>query len=163
MKDRKIQFILFAIAVLILTWLLLPVFSFASSEQVKMEKADAPVLVKATQAWAKPTLKGQSVGAAYVTLKNDGKKALALVDVSASIAGRAEIHTHIHEDGIMQMRQLPRLDVLPKTDQVMQPGGLHLMLFDLKEPLEKGKNFTLTLKFSDGMSKEVQVDVRDVG
>ncbi|MDG1287365.1 MAG: copper chaperone PCu(A)C [Rickettsiales bacterium] len=120
-------------------------------------------MLKVTNAWAKPTLKGQSVGAAYLTIENLADKSAALLEVSASIAGRAEIHTHIHRAGIMQMRQLMRLDILSQDSQVMEPGGLHLMLFDLNKPLEKGNSFTLTLTFSDGSRKKTKVEIRDAG
>ena len=61
----------------------------------------------------------------------------------------------------MKMREVKDGIPLPagKT-QKLEPGGYHVMLMDLKQPLTVGKTFPLTLKFKDGSSKQVTVKVR---
>lgn len=157
MQDNKrvILYVLYGIMVLLLAWVLLPTFSFAKSAAPKLE---------ITNSWAKPTLIGRNVGVAYVTLENLSDKALTLLSAETEVAERAEIHTHIHNaNGTMQMRELEKLNLLPNDKQVFEPGGLHLMLFGLKEPLQAGQKFTVTLKFDDESSKQVEVAVRDNG
>ncbi len=115
--------------------------------------------IEVTKAHAKPTLKGQEVGAAYVSLRNLGDKAVALVGATTYAAKRVEIHVHTQQGGVAKMRKLSRLDVMPKQEQVMESGGLHLMLFELKKPLVEGKSFKMKLKFSDDSTKTVTVKV----
>lgn len=154
-KKRLITFILFVIMALLFTWILLPTFSFAKESSHHVQVSDA---------WAKPTLIGRDVGVAYVTLENLGSKGLTLVSAETEVAERAEIHTHIHnENGTMQMRQLERLEILPNATQTFEPGGLHLMLFGLKQPLKAGQKFTVTLKFDDASSQQVEATVRANG
>ena len=42
----------------------------------------------------------------------------------------------------------------------LKPGGLHVMLMDLKKPLESGSKFPLTLKFERAGEVTVEVDVQ---
>lgn len=164
-KKRLITFILFMITVLLLAWILLPTFSFAKNDIVLAAPADLiKAEVEVSDGWAKPSLKGRDVGVAYITLENVSGKALALVGAETEVAARTEVHTHIHgDDGTMQMREVERLDLLPRKKQVFKPGGLHLMLFGLKQPLEAGQKFTVKLKFDDISTEEVEVTVRDNG
>jgi len=122
--------------------------------------ADPNAVLKVSHAWAKPTLAGQEMGVVFLTLENTGDKSMSLIGASSPAAGRMEIHTHIHVGEVMQMRQLQRLDILPHSEQVMKPGGLHLMLFEVKDPLTEGSSLAVTLKFSDGSTKKVTVPVQ---
>ena len=114
-------------------------------------------------AYARPTVEGQNAGGVFVNLKNTDKKDNVLVGASVqpSIADSTELHTHINENGVMKMREVKDGIPLPagKT-QKLEPGGYHVMLMDLKQPLTVGKTFPLTLKFKDGSSKQVTVRVR---
>ena len=119
-----------------------------------------PVLIAATQtmaqrgpgvsverAWARPTPGGATVGAAYLEIIGDEKTADRLIGVSSPVAGRVEVHTHTEVDGVMKMRKLDGLDIAPGTSHLLRPGGDHIMLFELKGPLQQGTDLELTLKF----------------
>ena len=154
-KKRLIMYVLYGIMVLLLAWILLPTFSFAKQATHQVQVSDS---------WAKPTLIGRDVGVAYITLENTSDKALALVSAETAVAERAEIHTHIHnENGTMQMRELEKLELKPNDKQVFEPGGLHLMLFGLKQPLKADQKFTVTLTFDDASTEQVEVMVRTNG
>jgi copper(I)-binding protein len=79
---------------------------------------------------------GRSMSAAFMTLTNTSDQAQRLVSVSAPWASSIEIHTHLHEDGVMKMRQIESLEVPAGESVTLEPGGLHLMLFGLKTPLK---------------------------
>lgn len=149
-ESRVILAVLFVIFVMLLTWLLLPTFSFASAQSVQVH-----------QAWAKPTLKGNMMGVAYVTLENTGEETISLVAASSPVAERVEIHTHSQGDnGMMQMRQLPALEMAPNSKHIFKPGGLHFMLFGMKQPLAMGDSFPLTLEFDGQPAQELEIQVR---
>ncbi|HCG78460.1 MAG TPA: copper chaperone PCu(A)C [Oceanospirillales bacterium] len=79
---------------------------------------------------------GRSMSAAFMTLTNTSDQAQRLVSVSAPWASSIEIHTHLHENGVMKMRQIESLEVPAGESVTLEPGGLHLMLFGLKTPLK---------------------------
>lgn len=102
--------------------------------------------VHITDGWVRETNPGQAVGAAYMTIKSPEN--MALVAVESTISPSVEIHTMQIEKGVMKMRMLETLP-LPANEVVkLAPGGLHIMLFDLKAPLVAGQTVPLTLYFS---------------
>src|SRR5512132_1960849 len=103
------------------------------------------------------------VGAAFMTLKNSGAAADALVAAESPVAARAELHAHTSDGDVMRMRQVSLIDVPAGESVDLQPGGLHIMLIDLKEPLKQGETFPLTLTFAKAGTMTVQVPVKSPG
>ncbi|MBP2232607.1 copper(I)-binding protein [Azospirillum agricola] len=66
-------------------------------------------------------------------------------------------------NGVMKMRPVDVIEVTPGSPTALQPGGLHIMLLGLKQPLVKGKAFPLTLTFEKAGPVTVQVDVQGAG
>jgi copper(I)-binding protein len=60
----------------------------------------------------------------------------------------------------MRMRQVSSIDVPAGGTVSLQPGGLHIMLIDLKEPLRQGETFPLTLTFAKAGKVAVDVPVK---
>ena len=112
-------------------------------------------------AWARPAL-GPN-GAVYLTL-DGGETDTAMTGASASsdVAAEVEIHqTVMRNDGTMGMTQLSQVDIPAGSTVMMVPGGLHVMLIDLSQPLELGDTFDMTLTFDNGAELTATVDVRD--
>jgi copper(I)-binding protein len=59
----------------------------------------------------------------------------------------------------MQMRKVEAIDIKAKGEAVLKPGGLHVMLIDLKAPMKEGETVPITLTFDDGSSKKVDAKV----
>jgi uncharacterized protein YcnI/copper(I)-binding protein len=115
-------------------------------------------------AWTRATADGAKVGAGYLTIRNTGSAADTLVAVKTSVAGRGEIHDMTMTDGVMRMRHLPDGIEIPAGGNVsLQPGGMHLMFMDLKEPLVEGATVTVTLTFKSGATGDVVLPVRALG
>jgi copper(I)-binding protein len=98
-------------------------------------------------------------GAAYMEISNRGERVDKLIDASSPIAKRVSLHGHTTNDGVLRMRPIEAIDVEPGTSSVLAPGGLHIMLMELKEPLNAGKRFPLTLTFEKAGKIEVQIVV----
>ena len=113
--------------------------------------------------WARATADGAANGAAYMVLKNEGKTADRLVSVATPAAAKVELHAHIDDNGVMRMREVGAIDLGADATVKLAPGGLHVMLLGLKEPLKKGKAFPLTLTFEKAGSVTVQVAVQGAG
>lgn len=111
-------------------------------------------------AWARSTPPGAKTAAAYMTVVNTGHEADRLVATSTPVAGMADIHRSSEENGVMKMRPAGPIDVKPGTPVALSPGGLHVMMMDLKQPLNDGQSFPLTLVFEKAGKIQVNVHVQ---
>ena len=119
--------------------------------------ASSPTLV--VQGFARETLPGSSMSAAYLTLQNRGASARQLQRVELSQAeASAELHTTQSEGDMSRMRPLAQLEVPASGAVEMAPGGVHLMLHGLQ--LRAGEQLPLRLYFANGEVLEVRVPVR---
>jgi hypothetical protein len=119
--------------------------------------AQAAEPVVASNAWARASMPGQQVGAAYLELRS--ATGATLTKAESPAAASVEIHTMFMNNGVMQMRRLEKL-ALPAGETVkLAPGGMHLMLFGLKKPLQKGEQVALTLhvRYADGNTGQLEV------
>ena len=115
--------------------------------------APAAAAVEISDAWARATVPGQSVGAAYLTITSPRR--LRLVAVKTAFAARVEIHSTHMGDSVMKMRRLDSLDIPAGKPVVLAPMGTHLMLMDLKAPLKADDQVPLELIFQDKRKKKV--------
>ncbi|MEN3797243.1 copper chaperone PCu(A)C [Aeromonas caviae] len=99
--------------------------------------------------------------AAFMVLRNDGDKPVKLVAGASPEAGRVELHTHLHENGVMKMRQVESIEIPAKGEAVLKPGSLHIMLFDI-HTLAQGTPFPLTLTLDDGQTLSLSLPVKPV-
>lgn len=126
---------------------------------------DAPnAALTAEQVWARATPPGAEVGAVYMRLHNRGETAVRLVEVRSEVAQRAEVHTvgeTVGETGgIMHMRAVKGGPEIPPGGSIeLRPGGMHLMLMGLAQPLVDGEHFAITLRFDDGQTLRLEVPV----
>ncbi|NLW04367.1 MAG: copper chaperone PCu(A)C [Pseudomonadaceae bacterium] len=102
------------------------------------------------------------VTAAFMQIHNQGDQARALVSASSAAADAVELHTHTHVDGVMQMRQVEKINLAPKSTTHLQPGGLHIMLIGLKAPLNMDDKVLVNLKLDDGSLIELNLPIRKV-
>ena len=104
-----------------------------------------------------------STGAAYLTVKNAGDAEDRLLAVSTPAAAKAEIHTTTMDGNVMKMRPVDAVPVAAHGTAELKPGGLHVMLMELKAPLKQGDTIPLTLKFEKAGDVPVTVAVQGVG
>jgi copper(I)-binding protein len=113
-------------------------------------------------AHARATVPGQSSGAAYVSIENNGKVSDKLLAVASPVAKSAEVHNTIMDGNIMRMRDVSELELKPSAHIVMQPGdGYHIMLVGLKQALKPGEKIPLSLRFEKAGKIEIEVSVDD--
>ena len=115
----------------------------------------------ATNAWARATSPNATVGIAFVTLT--GSAADTLTAASTPAAAKVEFHRHVQQDGLMKMRQQASVEIAAGQTVAFNPGGLHLMLVDLKAQLKPGQSFPLTLTFAKAGAVTVAVTVEGAG
>ena len=96
---------------------------------------------------------------AFMVIKNNGDKDVKVLKADNPVSRVTELHTHLNEGGVMKMRPVPAIEVKAKGEAVLQPGGLHVMMIDLKAPMKEGDVVPITLTFDDGSSKQIDAKV----
>ena len=110
-----------------------------------------------TLAWVRSTVPGQKGTGAFMQITS--KTALRLVGVSSPVAGVSEVHEMKMEGDVMKMRQISELALPAGVAVALKPGGYHVMLMDLKQPVAPGSTVPLTLRFKDTKGIESQLEL----
>ena len=120
--------------------------------------AQSPALV-VRDAWTRQT-PGSDVAAVYLTLQNPTQRPVTVVGVESAAAGHAMIHESKTEGGISKMRAHEQLVIAPGETVKFEPGGLHVMLHGLTQPLAVGQNIPLVIELADGTKISATAVVR---
>ena len=120
------------------------------------EKGD----VRIRHPWTRATPPGAKVGAGYFEIRNLGTTPDRLVGASSPVAERVELHVTTREGEIMKMRELKSLNVPARERLTLSPGGPHLMLVNLKQPLDKGGRVPVTLRFERAGEIPIELEVQ---
>lgn len=94
-------------------------------------------------------------GGAFMEIKNLSDKEMVLTGAESSASRVTEIHTHIMENGMKKMIQIPEIKIAPKSTAVLKRGSDHLMLIDLKKPLKVGDTVNIKLIFANKETYDV--------
>lgn len=103
---------------------------------------------------------GARATAAFMTLKNDGNVNASLVKADSAAAKSVELHSHTDNNGVMEMRQVPAIEIKARQQTALKPGGFHIMLIDPAPGLKEGDKVGFLLRFADGSSKPIEATVR---
>ena len=146
-------------------WVQIPA-SAQATEKLEFPAARLDVLpdnvaaIDVRDPWVRATVAGQSGTGAFLTLQ--APQGERLIAVKSPAAGVVEIHEMRMDNDVMRMRAIPALE-LPAGEQVkLAPGGFHLMMMDLKQPITAGQTlgFTLTLEDAKGKRREKQIEAQ---
>lgn len=114
--------------------------------------------------WSRTTPPGASVGVGYLEIRNTGDAPDTLLGAAANFAKRVEVHESSEKDGIATMRKLADGLELPANETVeLKPGGFHLMLMGLHEPITTDKKLPIELHFKNAGKVTVEFDVTPIG
>jgi len=138
----------------------LPVYA-ASEHQPTAQSAEVQQAnIKVTTAWSRELPPTAPVGAAFMTIDNHNAQADRLISASSSIAEVTELHAHIHEGDVMRMVRVDAIDVPAHGQLILEPGGYHVMLINLKKPLVAGEALPLTLQFEHAGQMDITVNIK---
>ena len=116
--------------------------------------------IQVDHAHARPTVTGQSSGAAYISIENKGGSSDKLLTISSPVAKSAEVHSMVMDGNIMRMREVSQLELQPAARIVMTAGdGYHIMLVGLKKALVPGQKIPLSLRFEKAGKLEIEAVV----
>ena len=115
--------------------------------------------IRVMHPWASVAATGAS-SPVYMTLTNAGTEPDKLLAVEAKAAGRVEIQKAKKGSGATSYETIPAVDLGAKKTVQMQPGGMRVLLSDLKEPLRHEYTVPLTLVFERSGRVEIQVVIQ---
>lgn len=124
-----------------------------------VNNAYAASAITITEEYIKASIPGSNVTAAYMTISNTSDKAITLQKVSSIISDRVEIHEHTMADGMMRMREVGKITIPANGNVVLEPSGLHLMIFSLKQQITEKNVIPFTLYFSNETKINIQLPV----
>ena len=114
--------------------------------------------VRVVNGWTRATLPGQKVAGIYLEILSPMDA--TVTGVTFPKARSAELHSMKMENGTMKMRPVKRLDLAAGQWLKLEPGGLHIMAFDLEAPLRAGQKLPLSLTVEmAGRSREVNATI----
>ena len=126
-------------------------------------KADNYALgeLEISNVWARTTPGRSRTAAVYIErISNSGQEVDTLIGLESPIASKTSIHKTIIESGIAKMRPVKALEIAARRAVSLKPGGLHVMLVGLQQPLKEGFKFPIVLEFKTAGKIEVVVKVR---
>ena len=139
--------------VLLAATLLVPALTLAT---------DAAAEIQIDNAYARAVPPVQPNSALFMTLKNTGSTDRALVSASSPAAETVELHNHINDGGVMRMRRVDRIEVPAGGSAELKPGGYHVMLIGLRQPLKPETRIAVELQFDDGSRSNFDAPVRSI-
>ena len=135
-----------------------------SSQEQPVEQADAnPTGLAVENArLILPAVSGNP-GVIYFALKNDGDRAKSVRRADVADAGNAQIHDTMEQSGQMVMGELGQVTLQPGETMSFEPGGKHVMVFDIAPELTAGSSteMTLTIVGGDKVTFDVPVEAPD--
>jgi copper(I)-binding protein len=111
--------------------------------------------------WARATPGHAENGAVYLTIISP--TADRLTAASSPVAKKVELHTMSMQGGVMKMRPLAAIVIPAGQPVTLSPGGIHMMLEGLTQPLREGQPFPLTLSFDHAGPQQVTVAIEKAG
>jgi periplasmic copper chaperone A len=113
---------------------------------------------KVEGAWVRTSVAGQQATGAF--MKITAPETMQLVGVSSPVAGVAQVHEMKMDGDVMTMRAISKLELPAGQTIELKPGGYHLMLLDLKQPLAVGSTVRLTLSFRTTTGTESRMELQ---
>nr|WP_294847259.1 copper chaperone PCu(A)C [uncultured Sphingomonas sp.] len=107
----------------------------------------AKPVIKVDDVWARAVAPGQTTGAVYMAIQNDGDADDALMSAKVSVAPNSEIHQTMTEGNMAKMNHAGPIAVPSKSTVTLKPGGTHVMMTGLTVPLSPGDRFFVDMQF----------------
>ncbi len=152
---------LYLITSLLASICLTPVVSQAAEHSATAASASGrtapgePVQVEG--AWVRSAVVGQQGTGGFMRIT--ARQPMQLIGVATPVAGTAEIHEMKMEGDVMRMRAVGQVELPAGQAVEFKPGGYHLMLMDLKQPLKPGTRVALTLVLRDALGNQRKLDL----
>ena len=103
-------------------------------------------------AWVREAPPVSRVQAAYATLKNNQPTDIELISATSPAFKKVEFHKTFSEKGLTKMQQQESIIIPAHGKAILEPEGMHMMLFNPVTPLRAGEKIDIHFKFSNGVT-----------
>ena len=121
--------------------------------------AQAADALEISHAWIREAPPSSKVLAAYMSINNQRETAITINGISSPDFESAEVHRTVINEGVARMLHIEQLEIPANGNVKLEPGGLHLMLFNPERTLTAGDTVTLTIHLGNDTCLTVRVDV----
>ncbi len=118
--------------------------------------------IMAHHPYARATPPNATNSAVFGEIKNNSDKERKIVAVQADVAGKAELHDVIKDGDMMKMRHVADFSIPAHSSLTLEPGGHHIMLFDLKQSLQEGQSVSVEITFANGEKYQFNAPIKKV-
>lgn len=94
--------------------------------------------------------------AAYMQIKNNSDREIALISAESNISDFTEIHTNFYDKGMIKMLKIPEIRIKSKSKISLKPGSFHIMLIGFIHKPTPNSKATLNLSFDNGKTIELE-------
>lgn len=108
--------------------------------------------IEIIEPYVKETPPNAKNSAIFLKIKNNTNENLKLLKAETNLTDIVELHTNIKEDDKIMMIPIPNIEIKSNSQTELKPGGMHIMLFDLKQNITKDTNAWLILYFDNNQS-----------
>ena len=122
-------------------------------------QAAAEASLQIRDAWIREAPPTAKVLAAYMELHNSGTTPAIVRTIHSPDFSRIEIHRTVVERGVARMLPVELLQIPPAGKVVLEPGGMHLMLFTPARPLRQDDQVSMTIELANGACRQFEATV----
>jgi len=108
--------------------------------------------------WVRAPVPGQPAVGAYMEITS--ARTSYLIGCKSPLSRSAEVHETTMESGVMKMRPVKAIELPARQTIELKPGGYHIMLVGLKQPIKEGDTVPLTLIFESKDKTRETVEVK---
>lgn len=122
---------------------------------------DVAATVTVEDAWARTDPLSADTGSIYAIFTSDVDDVILYADVDFSVAMSTEIHETTTEDESMGTQMVESVPLTAGQPVTFEPGGIHIKLVGLVEPLVAGNLISVTLTLESGNLVTFEAEVRE--
>ena len=112
---------------------------------------------------ARPSLGAAKNSVAFFTIHNNTDKVDTLLSIESDVAGKVQLHTHSHVNGVFKMRRVEAIEIPAHGMVELKSGGLHVMMMGVRSKLKIGDAFELKLNFEHNPAVTISIPVEKIG
>jgi len=133
----------------------------ASTDNDTDDMASTATTLTTTDAWVKAIDSGMT--AAFGMVENPTDREITIVSATTSASDMTELHETLeNESGDMMMQEIDGGFTIPAGGMLMlEPGGNHIMIMGVADPILAGDDVTVTLTLDDGSTVEFTAPAKD--
>ena len=144
----------------ICSWALVALLSIGVAEARDYRLANLEIVTP----WARATPRRRPQAAASSSSRTPDRRPIGSCRHAVPTAETVQIHEMKMDGNVMRMRELENgLEIPAGATVTLAPGGFHLMLMGLKQPLKQGSTVPVTLVFEKAGSIDIELAVEGLG